>query len=124
MPYVLSAVQDIKGTQTKYIPGAAHRILWEWIRPKEMRLRRLASVIVQGYNADDRWGLGTYPAECLHRASNGGTEVVPRIFFRPRWISVHECMNGDIIGAFFIFREVPAENVPDKNTLSRKDLTS
>jgi len=26
MPYVLSAVRDIKGTQMKYIPGAAHRI--------------------------------------------------------------------------------------------------
>ena len=29
MPYVLSAVRDIKGTQMKYIPGAAHRILSE-----------------------------------------------------------------------------------------------
>lgn len=26
MPYVLSAVRDIKGMQMKYIPGAAHRI--------------------------------------------------------------------------------------------------
>ena len=57
----------------------------------------------RGYNAGYRCGYGAYPTECPHRASNEGTEVVPRIFFRPRWISFYE-------GKYYLVKHISSTN--------------
>ena len=90
MPYVLSAVRDIKGMQMKYIPGAAHRIPLE---PDPSEGTEAATACIR-YHAGDITPdtdvvMVRIPQSAPTCASNEGTEVVPRIFFRPRWISFH-----------------------------------
>ena len=81
----MSVVQDIKGTRVKYIPGAAHRILLDWIRPAKQRLRRLAPVTVQ----DADVATVRIPQSALTAQAMGEPRWYRGFLFRPRWISIH-----------------------------------
>ena len=90
MPYVLSAVRDIKGTQTKYIPGAAHRTLSE---PDPSERNEAATACTRYRAGDITPDTDVVPVRIPQSALTAQAMREPRWYrgfvFRPRWISIH-----------------------------------